>query len=307
MTGRRLAAGVAGAVMSRGVQGLFSLARRAGPDRSSDLGASILRTAGPLLKQHRIALANIRAAFPEKTTHECEAIARGAWANLGRTGAEYAHLGTLFDFDPDHPGPGRIEIEGVEQFAALRDDGRPGIVFSAHLGNWELAKIAARRFGLDATAVFRAPNDPTAARILHQVRSETHGSLTAGSGPGAAAAINRVLEAGGHLAQLIDQHFTRGVPVTFFGRPALANPLLAKLARRHECPVHGARVVRLPGHRFRVHLTPEIPMPRGLDGRIDVVGATQAMTSVIEGWIREFPEQWLWMHRRWRAPAAALP
>ena len=88
-----------------------------------------------------------------------------------------------------------------------------------------------------------------------------------------------VLERGGHLGMLIDQHFTRGVVVDFLGRPALANPILGKFARRFDCPVHGVRVVRLPGHRFRLELTPPLDLPRDADGEIDVAGAMQAMTA----------------------------
>lgn len=282
------------------VRGVFALARALGPDRSGDLGGWLARTVGPLLPQHRVAMANLRAAYPEAGEAAIRAIARGAWANLGRTGAEYAHLGRLFDYDPDAAVPGRVEVVGIEHFLALRDDGRPAIVFSAHLGNWELPAICAARFGLDATAIFRPPNDPTAARLVHEVRSGTMGGLTASSGGGAAFAIAGVLERGGHLGQLVDQHFTRGVPVTFMGRHAVANPLLAKLARNFECPVHGVRVVRLPGHRFRVELTPPLDLPRDAAGAIDVRAATQAMQDVVEGWVREHPEQWLWMHRRWR-------
>ena len=109
-----------------------------------------------------------------------------------------------------------------------------------------------------------------------------------------------MLDRGGHVGQLIDQHFTRGVVVDFFGRPCLANPLLAKLARYYDCPVHGVRVVRLPEGRFRLELTPALDLPRGADGQIDVAGAMQAMTAQVEAWVREHPGQWLWMHRRWR-------
>lgn len=303
----RLKAGVLGPLMAGIVGGVFAIARMLGPNRSSDLGAFLARTIGPLLPQHRIALANLAAAFPELENRALRRIARGAWANLGRTGAEYAHLATLFDYDPEAPNTGRVEVEGIEHFLRLRDDGKPGIVFSAHLGNWELPAVCAARFGLDATAIFRPPNDPAAARLVHAVRSGTMGGLTASAGGGAAFAIAAVLDRGGHLAQLVDQHFTRGIPVRFMGRPALANPLLAKLARHHDCPVHGVRVTRLPGHRFRVTLTPPLDLPRDEAGAIDVAGATAAMQAVVEGWVRDTPEQWLWMHRRWREPAPVLP
>lgn len=281
---------------------VFALARRLGPERSSDFGAWLARSFGPLAPAHRTGLANARAAFPDRSEPEIRAIVRGAWDNLGRVGAEYPHLAVLFDYDADHPDPGgRIEVEGIEHFIALRDDARPGIIFSAHLGNWELPAICAARYGLEATAVFRAPNDPAVAHLVHEVRRETMGGLEAAR-QGGAFAMQGVLERGGHLGMLVDQHFTRGVPVRFFGRPALANPILGKFARRYDCPVHGVRVIRLPGHRFRLELTPALELPRDPDGQINAAGAMQAMTDVVEGWVREHPHQWLWLHRRWRAP-----
>ncbi|MBE7246094.1 MAG: lipid A biosynthesis lauroyl acyltransferase [Actinomycetospora chiangmaiensis] len=290
---------LAGFAMIPLIRALVWLARALGAARSTALGAAILRLVGPLLPAHRTALANLRAAFPDMPEAQRKRIALEAWDNLGRTGAEYAHLDTLFDYDPAACGPLRTEVSGIEHFFALRDDGQPGLIFSAHLANWELPAICAARFGLEATAVFRPPNNPAAARLVQEVRRRSMGGLAA-SKPGAVFAMRDVVDNGGHLGQLIDQHFTRGVVVEFLGRPCLANPLLAKLARHYECPVHGVRVVRLPEGRFRLELTPPLDLPRAADGTIDVTGAMQAMTAVVEGWVREHPGQWLWMHRRWR-------
>lgn len=99
---------------------------------------------------------------------------------------------------------------------------------------------------------------------------------------------------------LIDQYLTGGVEVTFFGRKTRANPMLARLLRQVECPIHGVRVIRLPGGRFTAEITEEVHPVRDADGKIDIQGTTQAITSVVEGWVREHPEQWLWLHRRWR-------
>ena len=284
------------------VSAVFALARALGPERASAVGGAITRTLGPLLPVHRVALANIAAAFPEKLEAERRAIARGAWENLGRVAAEYAHLHHLFDWDADQPDkPSRCAVEGIEHFIALRDDNRPGIIFSAHLANWELPAICAATYGLNVTAVFRAPNNPAVNRVVHAVRSGTMGGLEAAR-QGAAFAMKDALEKGGHLGMLIDQHFTRGVAVPFFGRPAMTNPIMAKFAEAFDCPVHGARVIRLPGYRFKLELTPPLELPRHPDGSLDVPGAMAAMTAVVEGWVREHPEQWLWMHRRWRTP-----
>ena len=132
------------------------------------------------------------------------------------------------------------------------------------------------------------------------MRSETMGMLVP-AGFDAPLRLLRVLEAGGRVGMLVDQHFGRGVDVTFFGRRCKVNPLLARLAAQIECPIHGVRVIRLPElDRFQVHLTEELKPARDADGKIDVAGTMQVITSVIEGWVREHPEQWLWVHRRWR-------
>lgn len=282
------------------IRTLFAVLRLLGPERSSDLGGWLLRSASPLLPVNRVALANIRAAFPGMADAEVRRIARGAWENLGRTAAEYAHLKTLFDYDYLNPdAPSRVEVDGIEHFIALKDDEKPGLIFSAHLANWELPAICAQAYDLDTTAVFRAPNDPAIASVVHEIRSGAMGGLAAAK-QGAAFAMQGVLERNGHLGMLIDQHFTRGVVVPFMGRPALTNPILGKFARRFECPVHGVRVIRLPKQRFRLELTPPLDLPRDAAGEIDVQGAMAMMTAVVEGWVREHPEQWLWMHRRWR-------
>jgi KDO2-lipid IV(A) lauroyltransferase len=99
---------------------------------------------------------------------------------------------------------------------------------------------------------------------------------------------------------LVDQYFVRGVDVTFFGRTTKANPLIARLAQHFNCPIHGTRIIRLPGNKFWGEVTEEIEPARDANGAIDIQGTMQIITNVIEGWVREYPEQWLWLHRRWR-------
>jgi KDO2-lipid IV(A) lauroyltransferase len=113
--------------------------------------------------------------------------------------------------------------------------------------------------------------------------------------------LAEALQKGRHVAMLVDQYSVQGVDVDFFGRPTRANALLARLARRVECPIHGVRMIRQPdGDHFRAELTDAIEPARETSGEIDVQGTMQKITSVVEGWVREYPEQWLWLHRRWR-------
>ena len=283
------------------VRGAFALVRALGPDRAANLGAAGARLLGPLTPAHRIARENIDAAFPEKSAEERAAILRESWENLGRTASEYVHLGSLWDWKPERPDAGRIELApgSVERFMRLRDDGKPAIFFAAHLANWELPAVAAQRNGLPSAALYRTPNNKAIARDVLRMRSGVMGDLIP-AGPAAPIRMMEALDAGLHLGMLVDQRFGRGPKIRFLGRTATANPLLARLARRFDCPIHGARAIRLPGNRFRLELTEAVTLPRDARGSVDVQAATQQINDIVEGWIREYPGQWLWQHRRWR-------
>ncbi|MGH6677664.1 MAG: lipid A biosynthesis lauroyl acyltransferase, partial [Bradyrhizobium sp.] len=228
-------------------------------------------------------------------------ILAGVWDNLGRIGAEFAHLDHIWDHEEDHPERGRIELapDTRARFHHLRLDGKPALIFASHLANWELPAVAAVAHGLDTAILYRRPNIASADRIIQTMRQVKMGTLIP-AGRDAPLRLAEALQRGQHVAMLVDQYLTSGVEVTFFGRKTRANPTLARLLRQVECPVHGVRIIRQPGHRFRTELTEEIAPVRDASGRIDVQGMTQAITTVIEGWIREQPEQWLWLHRRWR-------
>ena len=271
------------------------------PIKTANLFGRVARLIGPLTREQRIGRANLTAAFPEKSSQEIEAILAGVWDNLGRLGAEFAHLDHIWEHDPAFPEKSRIEIlpPTHELFAQLRLDGKPALIFAGHLGNWELPAVAAVAHGLDAAILFRRPNSASANEIIEELRAVKMGTLIP-AGRDAPIKLAEALRNGQHVAILVDQYFSNGVDVTFFGRKTKANPILARLLRQIECPVHGVRIIRLPGHRFRAELSDEVKPVRDASGQIDVQGTMQVITSVIEGWIREYPDQWLWLHRRWR-------
>jgi KDO2-lipid IV(A) lauroyltransferase len=91
------------------------------------------------------------------------------------------------------------------------------------------------------------------------------------------------------------------VEVTFFGRCCRVNPLIAQLARHVDCPIHGTRIIRRPDrNRFVIEMTEAIEPKRDAEGHVDVQSTMQVIMTVVEGWVREHPEQWLWLHRLWR-------
>ena len=136
-------------------------------------------------------------------------------------------------------------------FNDLLDDGKPALCFAAHLGNWELPAVAAAAHGLPSAVVYRMPNNKAVAKEISRIRAPLMGQLIR-TRAHAALEMAAALERGEHLGMLVDQHFSRGVDVTFFGRRCKANPTIARLARQFDCPVVGVRVIRLPDRRFRI-------------------------------------------------------
>jgi KDO2-lipid IV(A) lauroyltransferase len=283
------------------VRSLVAGLRALGPDRSSNFIGGIARSIGPRLPNSKIARTNLRESFPEKSDEEIEKIVRGVWENLGRVAGEFVHLPKMWDFDPANPNSGRIEFSPrtEELYNQLRDDGKPAIFVSAHLANWELPAVAAFAHGLDTAVVYKAPTNRGFAELVRETRTGAMAELIS-SARHSVFTMTNVLQQNRHLGLVVDQHFYGGVPVTMFGRKTHASPLPARLARIVDCPVHAVRAIRLPGNRFRMDITEELQLPRDGEGKIDIAGATQMISDVFEGWIRENPDQWLWLHRRWR-------
>ena len=273
------------------VYGIF----RAMPlDRASALGGWLGRRIGPRLTANRRAIDNLEHAFPRKSASEITAIARAMWDHLGRMFGEYAHLEEIGDFG----GAGRVEVRGGEILDAARQSGKPVIFFSGHIGNWEVCPMVAREKGFSALWFYRAANNPGVERLLHRVRRPLGGEMLPKGATGARQAITR-LRGNGTLGLLADQKMNDGISIPFFGRPAMTAPALAQLALRFDCTVIAARVERLDGANFRITIQPPLKLENSGNRQEDIRRAMTGINQLLEGWIRERPEQWLWPHRRW--------
>ena len=263
-------------------------------DAASALGGWLARTFGPKLGLSRRAAANIGKAFPAKPPTEVAAIVRGMWDNLGRVAAEYPHLGEIGIYG----GEGRIQVVGAENVDRMRDDGRPGIFFSGHLANWEILSLAATQRGVPLERIYRAANNRLVEWLYRRRGVGVEGALIPKGAAGARQLV-RSLEKGKHLGMLVDQKMNDGIAVPFFGHDAMTAPALADLALRFDCPVVPARVERLDGARFRITIYAPMELARTADRRADLAAAMAKVNALFERWVRERPEQWLWLHNRW--------
>ncbi len=280
--------------------------------------AVLARTIGPLLPVSNVARRNLASCFPDMTEAVRTGMLRRMWDNLGRVAGESVHRDAVWD-----PGLGqrisavgrealvamardgqtitlrgdRIEVVGAEQYAAFVAHRGPALMFSAHMGNWELLHWIAARIGPSLSVVYRRPNNPLIARLIEGPRGGPVDFLS--KGLDGAFAVARLMERGGRLGFLVDVKENRGIPVPFFGRPAMTGATLAKFALRYRAPLFGIHVERTGPDRFRVAVDPPIvPEPSG-DDDADILAIMTAVNARVEAWIRARPDQWLWLHRRW--------
>jgi KDO2-lipid IV(A) lauroyltransferase len=265
-------------------------------ERASAWGGRLGRAIGPLSRAHRTALRNLERAMPELDTAARARIMAEAWENFGRTMTEYAVLPRLW------PAGWRthITVAGHEHLHALAAAGKPALLFSGHLGNWETIPLALAQLARPLTIVYRPPNNPAVDAMIGNVR-RNYTSAMAPKGPAGARMIIKALEQGELVFMVVDQKINEGLEIPFFGRGAFTGPAIARLAMRFNCPVVPIRCERLDGFRF--HITVEAPWH--LDAateqpREDAVRAALVRINTrLEDWIRERPGQWLWMHKRW--------
>ena len=286
-------------VTAKTLFGLLRILKLLPADAGLALADRAARLLGPFSSRHDLAKRNLARAFPEKDAAWVEATARANWGQMGRIAAEFVYLDDLFDFDPDKPGEGRIEVVGVETFLELRERKGPFIFFTGHLGCFELLPIGAAAYGLEFTALFRQPNNIYVAKRVQAARHTAGGHLIP-SKAGAVWSLAGILKGGSSVGALVDQKFGKGVSTTFFGLPVKTNPLLPKLARQYEAEVYPARCIRLSGGRYRLELQPRLDLPRDASGAVDIDASCQALNDVVEGWVREHPDQWMWFHDRWQ-------
>lgn len=283
-------------LMTRAEHGLFRLMAallRALPlEIASGLSGRLWRLVAPRLRRHPRTLEHLAQAFPEKSPAEREEIARDMWEFLGRTFAEAFHLEEIA------ADPTRLEVVATDAVKkAVAEHGR-AVTVSLHMGNWEIAAVSAARIGLDLAGVYQSIKNPLVERDVVRLRSFLYPGGLFPKGPDAARVLLRRLAEGRSIAILADTRDGKGIPATFFGREAPTGPFAAAIARSRGLPIVAGRIIRTGPVRFRAEID-LVPMRITDDKDADVRAATQAIQSLFERWIREYPGQWMWSHRRW--------
>ena len=288
-------------LLTRAVVGFFSLL----PLRSAvSLGALIGRVGLWFPKLRRTGGRNLEIAFPELSFDDRRKLLEGCFENLGRL------LGVFSHFEKEKAEKWReiIDCEGLEQLASLRARGRGIILFTGHVGAWELTSFALSLFDQPLSFLVRRIDNPKIEQLVDRIRT-SHGNRTIDK-MFAAREMLQLLQRGGTLGILVDLNTLdrEAVFVDFFGIKAATTFTVAKLALRT-----GAAVVPVfapwddARKKFVVKIDEPISFQQSENEDENILRLTQAFTRVVENYVRQYPNQWLWIHRRWKTRPPASP
>lgn len=282
----------------------LGLLRLMPPARASAFAGGLAGFIGPLIPTSRVAQRNLALAMPELKPAARQRIVKEVWASLGATVAELAHIGQLHETSS---GPG-YELAGWKEHAApALASGKPVMILTGHIGNWEIIPPAAYAHGMDLAFMYRAASNPLVDGMILRLREADFGRkvrMFPKGAPGARAAYAHMLR-GGHLGMLMDQKLDNGIPAPFFGRMAMTSPALASFALKFKAPVLPVHVERIGPARLRMICEAPMALPDTGDRNADIATMTAEMNRILERWIRERPGAWLWLHRRWPKEAGS--
>lgn len=261
---------------------------------AANAGAFLFRLVGPITSAHKTAHKNLKHAFPEWDEGKISKVVDDVWNNLGRGAGEFMQLDRMQITGPN----ANIEVHGEEHLIKARDSKKEFICYSAHMANWEVTSVTATRLGVRLANVYRSASNPYVDTLTRQIRSHYSGTLIPKGRKGARALISE-FKKGNPLGMLVDQKLNEGKEVPFFGRNCMTATAPAELAIRFDCPIIPVQIIRLPKSRFKVVFHPPMKKPNTGNLHVDSLELVKDMNLTLETWIREHPEQWLWVHKRW--------
>jgi len=271
----------------------YKISKFIGVRFSSLLGGVVLFVYGKFSLKNKIALKNLNKVFPSKNLKQKTTIINRMWFHFGRVIGEYAHLEKI-----NALGSENITIEGLENLTDPLKKNKNCLFFSAHLGNWELTSHPLTELGYTISFIYRPPNNPLVDNLLRRIRKK-YGVNLIRKGPSGAKECIKILKSNnGNIGMLMDQKMNDGIKANFFGHEAMTASAIARFAIKFKCPIIPAICKRVNGTKFLIKYYPEINYEKILElgSELNIINF---LNRYIESWVKENPEQWIWVHNRW--------
>ncbi len=266
-------------------------------NKASNLAGAIAMFIGKKISVNKLATNNLAKAMPLLSNSERKIIINSMWNNLGKIVGEYVHI-SKYSLN---------EIKKIIVFSQqsknninyLKETNRGGIIFSGHLGNWEVGPKALMTMGLKVNTLYRPLNNPYVEKITADLRKIPMIKKSFKGGRKIIEAIKR----GEFVIILADQKISEGEPIKFFHDEAITTTSIARMAVKYNIPIIPARSIRLDNDsKIKFSIEVEEPLKYQISKNIDedVLNITLQINQKLEEWIRQFPDQWFWVHNRWK-------
>jgi KDO2-lipid IV(A) lauroyltransferase len=255
-------------------------------------------------KLRRVGMRNLALAFPGKTLSERRKIVRGVFTSLGRQLAEVC----LFPCYTRDNVPQVVTYDGFENFDRASERGKGVLFLTGHVGGWELSAFAHSLYGHPLHFVMRPLDNPYLDAMVRRYRTMHGNTPILKHDP--SRELLRALKSGATVGILMDTNMTppEGIFVDFFGVPACTASGLARIALRTDAAVVPGFTLWDPVLRkYRLRFDPPLKLVRTGDNDADIRANTQLFTKVLEDFVRRYPDQWLWVHRRWKTRPPGEP
>ena len=271
----------------------YFISKIIGLNLSSHLGGTLAWIYGFFSNRNFIGMKNLNLVFPEKKFIEKKKILRKMGFHFGRVIGEYPHLHKIKIYNNNN-----IQVIGINNLLDPLKKKKNCIYFSAHIGNWELSSHPLTQNGFKINFVYRAFNNEYVDDLLRKIRFKYGVKLIKKGSDGAKECI-KVLKNKENLGMLIDQKMNDGLPIIFFNKLAMTAPAIAKFALKFKCQIIPALCIREKGVRYKIEYFKPIKYSflkkLGSEEKIMLY-----LNKIIENWILKYPEQWIWVHDRWK-------
>lgn len=258
---------------------------------SSAIGARIARAIGQFLKVNKTVISNLKLAFPEKNEKEINDIAIKVWDNLGRTFFEFPCM----EYLETHR-----EMVDIKPYEKKTNHQKPRIYFAGHLANWELLSYVGHSVSKKLGFVYRPFNNPYMNNLM-KMRANHYEQEAIEKGPMGVRNLANHLKSGDDIIILMDQRLGEGVKIKFFGHDAMAVSSVARLALKYDAEIFSIFIKRVEKTNFEVNIAKmDLSELKGETEHEKVIEITQKTSDLLEAEIRKYPEQWFWVHNRWK-------
>jgi KDO2-lipid IV(A) lauroyltransferase len=272
---------------------LIKLISLLGIERAATICANIAQIVGPLLSVSLIAKRNLQNVFGHDKDYSH--IISKLWENFGRFIGEFPYISLMSEQEAQE----RVKFEGVENLAEFQKMQQPFLLFTGHFANWDIAlkriNLLYPKFGV----VYRKSNNPYIDKIINKTRGNSNINLIP-KGPYGAKSLIKSLKSGHSIVMLVDQKMNDGIEVPFFGLPAMTSQAIAKFAIQFSYPIVPCQIIRTCGSNFKIIIHPALQFEKTNNASKDCYNIMLKINQLLEGWILEHPEQWLWFHNRWK-------